>query len=394
MLALLTIFVAIALVMIGLITLSNVLIFPRLQEHSVQSLSSLPRVTVMIPARNEARVIANTITRMLAQDYPNFSVILLDDNSDDGTATIARQSSQGDTRLSIMNGQPLPDGWMGKNWACHQMAQRAQGEILVFTDADTRWEPSALRAIIADSTAKHADLYSIWPTQETHTWAERLCVPLMAMVVVGYLPIIGTHYVPLGAFGAANGQCMVWRKRAYDKIGGHKAVHDNVLEDVTMAKMVKAQGLRLRMSDGAGLVNCRMYTDWQAVRDGYAKNILAGYGSAPALMAGTVFHWSIFLFPFVLLLTGEPLIALLLILLGIIIRALTAVFTRQRAIDAILMPLSVLLMTRITMQALYWHYRFGGPLWKGRRVVKHNKHKPPQTITEVTDIAEGVHHGR
>lgn len=359
-------FVASALTVIALTTLSNIFIFPRLRPAK---LADAPRVSVMIPARDEAQVIAETIQRMLAQNYPNFEVILLDDHSSDGTGDLARTAGQGDPRLTVMNGQALPDGWMGKNWACHQMAQRADGDYLLFTDADTRWEPDALAALVDLAVRSDADLSTVWPTQHTETWAERLCVPLMAVVIVGYLPVFGTHYVPLSAFGAANGQCMMWKRRAYDDIGGHEVVYDNVLEDVTLARMAKGRGMRLRMADGAGLVNCRMYTDWLSVRDGYAKNILAGYGSVPALLLATVFHWLIFLFPFVLLFI-DPIPALLLIVMGLTVRALTAAFTRQRILDALLMPVSVLLMTRITAQSLYWHYRYGGPRWKGRVVSK------------------------
>ncbi|MEQ8674358.1 MAG: glycosyltransferase [Aggregatilineales bacterium] len=382
---LLVLFVSAGLIVIALTTLLNVFMFPRLRAKNPTTLTASPFVSVMIPARNEAKIIGEAINAMLAQDYPNFEVILLDDNSEDGTAEIAKLAGKDDPRLTIMHGQPLPDGWMGKSWACHQMAQTAQGDILLFTDADTRWQPNALTALVAEMTRTRADLYTVWSTQETVTWAERLCVPLMALVVVGYLPIIGTHYIPLSTFGAANGQCMAWRKTAYERIGGHQAVHDNVLEDVTMARLVKGAGLRLRMADAAGLITCQMYTDWRSVRDGFAKNILAGYGSSTALIIATVFHWLIFLFPLMWLMIDFSPLPLLLTLIGLLVRALTAVFTRQRLADALLMPVSVILMTRIALQSLYWQARFGGPEWKGRRITK----STPPTQSK----SEGLLHG-
>ncbi len=386
MLNLLAVFISAALIVIALTTLLNVFTFPRLRATSPDALAQTPLVSVMIPARNEAKIIANSIQAMLSQDYPNFEVILLDDNSEDGTSEIAKNAGKDNPRLTIMHGQPLPDDWMGKSWACHQMAQMAKGEICLFTDADTHWQPHALTALIAEMTRTRADLYTVWSTQETVTWAERLCVPLMALVVVGYLPVIGTHFVPLGVFGAANGQCMAWRKSAYEKIGGHQAVHDNVLEDVTMARMVKGDGLRLRMADSTGLITCRMYTDWRSVRDGFAKNILAGYGSSAALIAAAIFHWLIFLFPLLWLMVNFSPLPLCLVILGITIRASTATFTHQRVQDAIFMPISVLLMTRITTQALYWQVRFGGPEWKGRRITK-------STLKPMDDTREGIAHG-
>ena len=371
------IFITAALTVISLTMASNLVFFKRLRPMA-QVDADLPLVSVMIPARNEATVIANTITHLIAQDYPDYEIILLDDNSDDGTAEIASKAANGTEKLTIINGKPLPAGWMGKNWACHQMAQQARGDVLVFTDADVIWEPQALGALIQNMQATQADMFTIWPTQHTVTWWERLTVPLMAMVILGYLPVIGTHYLPLGIFGAANGQCMVWRRNAYERIGGHEIVSDNVLEDVTLARMVKAEGMRLRMADGNRFVSCRMYTDWTSVRNGYAKNILAGYGNVGALIAATIFHLLVFIFPWVWLLAGLidpdllswPLLPLVLVLTGLIIRAVTAAYTHQRVYDALLMPISVFLMTRIAFQAIWWHYTQGGPSWKGRVVRK------------------------
>lgn len=360
-------FVTAALTVILLITLSNLLFFPRLKTGETPATGEAPFVSVMIPARDEAPVIAQTVRALLAQDYPVFELIVLDDGSTDGTGDIL--AGIDDERLTVIGGAPLPDDWMGKNWACHQMAGRARGDILIFTDADVRWtHRGALRAAVAYMERTKADLFSVWPTQHTVTWAERLTVPLMALVVIGYLPVIGAHYVPSGIFGAANGQCMAWRRTAYDKMGGHASVRDNVLEDVTLARRLKGAGLRLRMADGNRAITCRMYHDWPSVRDGYAKNILAGYGgSVAALLLATVFHWLLFVWPWAWL-AWSPLAAVGLIALGYLIRALTTAFTHQRVLDVLLMPVSVLLMTRIAAQAIDWHYRLGGVRWKGRTV--------------------------
>jgi chlorobactene glucosyltransferase len=360
-------FVTAALIVILMITLSNLLFFPRL---TVKHASITPMVSVLIPARNEVKVIEKTLTLLLAQDYPHFEVIVLDDNSTDGTDTALKKFQ--DARLKIINGAPLPDGWMGKNWACHQLQAEATGAFLIFTDADVQWSQAALSTVVTILHDTHADLFTVWPTQETVTWGERLVVPLMSLVVMGYLPILGTHYLPLAGFGAANGQCMAWRKEAYHAIGGHQSVRDNVLEDVTMARKVKQQRLRLRMADGNQLIRCRMYTNWGSVRDGYAKNILAGYGNSVLLLIGaSVFHFLLFLFPFIWMFYA-PMWGFGLLIIGIGVRAITARFTHQRVQDALLMPVSVLLMTRIAFHAIYWHVRYGAPLWKGRIIHTRN----------------------
>lgn len=393
---LLIFFITLALSGMAVIAIINTLTFPRLKPAA---LSAAPRLSILIPARNEAAVIGTTVKSLLLQTYSNFEIIVLDDNSSDGTATLAQAAAQGDSRLRVITGAPLPRGWLGKNWACHQLAQAAGGEWLVFSDADVRWSPGALAALVAEMGRTQADLLTVWPTQHTHTWGERLVVPLMALVILAYLPLPLVHHTPWPAFAAANGQCLAFRRRAYQNIGGHAALRDNVLEDVAFARRIKGGGLRLRMADGAGLVSCRMYRDWPSVRDGFAKNILAGYGNSVFfLVLTTLFHWLVFLLPWLFLFTIYPQgafgsdlrftisdspftihysqfiihnLLLSLIGLGICLRMLTAAATRQRLGDALLMPISVLLMTRIAAQSIWWHWR-GGPKWKGRIVKRSN----------------------
>jgi len=356
------IFVSLVLLTMVGILLANVTLFPRLKRG--RHAGALPSVSVLIPARDEAAVIGETLSRLVAQDYPNLEILVLDDGSTDSTADLARRAGSG---VRVISGAPLPLSWSGKNWACHQLAQHASGELLLFTDADVVWNPGAVSALVAEMQRTRADLLSAWPSQITLTLAERLIVPLMAMVIMAYLPILAVHHIPLALFGASNGQCMLWRRNAYFKVGGHSAVRASVVEDVALARRVKSGRLRLRLADGAGLVGCRMYSDWATVRRGYAKNIIAGYGGVLPLLLATGFHWLVFLLPIGLLFDpshapfAAPLIAL-----GITLRALSAAFTRQRVLDALLLPVSVIAMTLIAAQALYWHFRFGGPRWKGR----------------------------
>ena len=370
----LAVIASLALIILVLTALLNVLTFPRLTVPDSPAISNLPNVSILIPARNEAAVIAQTVQAVLAQPYPHFELLVLDDHSEDGTAHLARTAANGDQRFRLGTGQPLPDGWSGKNWACQQLANAATGDLLVFADADVQWSAGALLALVSLMQSSRADLLTVWPTQITESWAERLVVPLIMLVIVGYLPLPMVHYAPFPVFAAANGQCLCFRRSAYQRIGGHASVRNNIVEDIGLAQRIKAQGLRLRMADGAGIIRCRMYHNWAQVRDGFAKNILAGHGdSVPLLIVSTVFHWLCFVFPFAWLLLGwllpmsvYPLWPLTLIALGVGLRALSAAFSRQRRRDALLMPVSVLLMTLIAARALWWRWRLGGVQWKGR----------------------------
>ncbi|GAB4530924.1 MAG: glycosyltransferase family 2 protein [Anaerolineae bacterium] len=364
-----------ALIVIALVSILNTLTFPRLR---LASPARTPFVSILIPARDEAGVIGKTVARHLGQNYPCYEIIVLDDGSTDGTAALARAAAAGDPRLKVIPGAPLPKGWLGKNWACHQLAQEAKGEILVFTDADVRWAPGALSALVHQMEATDADTFAVWPTQQTHTWSERLVVPMMMFVIFGYLPELAVRHVPWPVFAAANGQCLAFRRAAYQRIGGHARVRSNVVEDVGLAWETKQQGMRLVMTLGDRMVATRMYQNWPQVRDGFAKNILAGHGGRPFFLAlSALFHWLLFLLPWLWLALGWavklgpgwPWFPLTLIGLGGGVRALSAAVTQQRIGDALLLPVSTLLMTIIAARSLWWHYRCGGPQWKGRTVV-------------------------
>jgi chlorobactene glucosyltransferase len=323
-------------------------------------------------------VIGETISRLLSQNYPRFEVIVLDDRSTDGTREQARQAAAGDSRFRVISGEPLPNGWLGKNWACHQLAGQAKGEILIFTDADVRWKSEALSAVIRLMDKARADTFTVWPTQETRTWGERLVVPMMMFAIMGYLPELCVRYIPWPVFAAANGQCLAFRRDAYQHIGGHSAVRSNVVEDVGLAWETKRNGLRLVMSTGNEFISTRMYRSWPEVRDGFAKNILAGHGGQPVLLLlSAAFHWLLFLLPWVWLAIGWaipvgpgwPWFPLALVGLGVGVRALSATVTHQRTADAFLLPLSTILMTIIAVESLWWHFHYGGPQWKGRTVI-------------------------
>ena len=281
-------FVSVALAGMVIITLSNWWAFPSLKVSEMSD--GAPSVSVMIPARNEAAVIAETVPEVLLQTYHRFEFLLLDDHSDDGTAAVAQESAASDSRFHILDGSPIPPGWLGKNLTCEQLAAGAKGEILISVDADVLWQPGALAALLCEMERSGADMLAVWPTQHTVTWAERCCVPLMALAIHAYLPVLGVHYTRCALLAAANGQCIAFRRRAYRRLGGHAAVRGNVLDDVGLARLAKKAGLRLRMAEADGLITCRMYHGWQSVRDGYAKNILAGFGNAAGLIVGAVFH--------------------------------------------------------------------------------------------------------
>lgn len=370
------------LIIIGLISVINTFTFPRLNKENLKN-EKFPSlfISVLIPARNESGVIEQSVKSILSQQGVNIELIVLNDHSTDETRQSAVLAANGDTRFCLVQGKELPAGWTGKNWACHQLSCLANGEWLVFADADVIWEQNALAAIISYAENNKADMVTAWPTQETYSWSERLVVPLMAMAVWGYLPVLAVHWIDWPVFSAANGQCLVFNKCTYKKIGGHEAVRESVLDDMRLAWLTKQNSGNLRMVDATGMIRCRMYHKWSEVRDGFAKNILAGHGNSLVFLGlSALFHWTLFILPWFWLGLGWvnpswpvyqtqvwPVWPLMLVLMGLIARALTAAATRQRIQDALLLPCSILLMTCIASKAVSWK-RKGGPIWKGRRV--------------------------
>jgi len=377
--------ISLALAVFGVITITNAFTMLRLGkgvDGGVQPVlradSRVPTtpavlISILVPMRNEKNVISRTLRSLLAQDDPAFEVLVLDDESDDGSADATRRAAEDDPRFKLLTGQPLPLGWKGKNWACAQLARSARGEYLVFTDADVHWVPYALSRLRRALKTTQADAYTIWPTQVTESWGERLVVPMIALAAMGYLPAFIAHNLPWAFLAASTGQCRVFRRSVYQAVGGHAEVKDQPLEDDALMRQVKLKGYKLRRVDGAGLISCRMYSDWPSVRDGFAKNILVGHGGIFFMLLSTLFHWLVFVFPWAWFLLGwvggenfrYPIWALTLAATGLAIRALTAKMTRQRVGDAFLLPASVVAMTLIAGHALRWHWS-GGTQWKGR----------------------------
>lgn len=278
-----------------------IFVAPRPRRFDTGSGPAAPLVSVMVPARNEAARIAPCLRSLGAQDYPNYELIVLDDHSQDDTAGVVLAhgfSREKGSRRRLLDGLPLPAGWTGKSWACHQLAAAARGEYLLFTDADTAHDPAALGAFVGHALDTEAGLLSAWPRQITDTWSERAVIPLVYVLLLGALP----HYVlrrlqrrpeyarmvspgVLASLGAANGQYMLFRRDAYEAIGGHAAVRDHLVEDVALGRQVSArtaQGLRLVNCDGSRLVECRMYTSFEQVWEGFTKNLRAAFSESSA----------------------------------------------------------------------------------------------------------------
>jgi chlorobactene glucosyltransferase len=256
-----------------LIILSNIFVLQRARRHAQPD--GFPMVSVLIPARNEEKVIGDCVRSLLAQDYPSFEVLVLDDQSSDGTRSILEGIASSQPNLEILFGSAPPEGWLGKNWACEQLAQAAQGDLLLFTDADTFHKPQALHAIVTAFMGERADLLTGYPRQEMRTWGERLLVPFFSWAPLCFNPLELAYRLRLPSLSTAVGQMILFHRDAYQSIGGHKSVKSSIVDDMMLARQIKAAGLCWRMVKIDDLLSCRMYAGGREAFNGFVKNFFA-----------------------------------------------------------------------------------------------------------------------
>jgi hypothetical protein len=348
--------VALFLALQGAVLLLNLIAFPVLGARAGARGGPRPRVSLLVPARNEAAVLPDTLPTWLAQRADELCV--LDDGSTDATPRLLAAAPG----VRVLQGAPLPPGWTGKNWACHQLGEAATGDVLVFTDADVSWRPGALDRVVDELMATEAGLLSVWPRQRCETLGERLVVPLIDLLLLANLPHPLVRALPLATLAGGSGQLMAWRREAYERVGGHAALAGEVLEDVRMAQHAKRLGIPLTLRLGGPWVETRMYRSWEEVVAGFGKNVLAAAGGSPvALLAVWLLNLMAYTMPWPWALLQPR--WWLLAVAGLALRALANRKAGRPAWEAVLQPLAPIAIVPILTRALT---RGGGYAWKGR----------------------------
>jgi hypothetical protein len=328
-------------------------------------------LALLLPVRNEAHRLEPCLRSLLAQSgVDDLEILVLDDQSSDGTRDVVRRIAGADPRVHLLAGAPLPDGWWGKPWACQQLADEACANrprpdartsrtptVLVFVDADVVLAPHAVSATVDALRTSGLDLLCPYPRQLAVTAGERLVQPLLAWSWLTTLPLRLVESSPRPSLAAANGQLLAVDAGAYRRAGSHAAVRDQMLEDIALLRAVKRSGGRGTVADGTQVATCRMYDDWAALREGYAKSLWSAFGS-PAGAAAVVGGLGLaYVVPPVAALRGSRagLVGYLAAVLG---RILVGGRVGSRVWpDAFAHPLSVLLFARLTALSLWRHRR-------------------------------------
>ncbi len=287
-------------------------------------------------------------------------IVILDDESGDGSGPLAGALLAGCGRARVVTGTPAPAGWVGKSWACHQLALQSSGSLLVFCDADVQLGSGALEAVIAQMQAQRADVFSVFPRQITATAGELLITPLIDDVLLCFLPfpLLSAN---VASAATANGSLLAFTRQAYDRLGGFAAVRGEITEDLAIARRTRASGLKLGLALGGELAATRMYDGYREVIEGMARGLLpAAGGSRGRLIAGTGWHLLAYTLPWALAVRRRA--WALPLLLGVAERVLVEAKTgRQAWWQAPLTPLAPLAALPILARALRGRQR-----WKGR----------------------------
>jgi len=363
------------LLVLFLIFLSNLFILRKKNAAKIPD-DELPFVTVLIPARNEERNIENILLSVLNQDYPNYEVIVLNDNSEDRTGEIIDSLKTSYPKLKSINGKQLESGWTGKCYACNQLYEAAGGEWLLFTDADTTHYKNSIRDSVKLAVYRKADLLTLLPRLTMISVAEKIIMPMLMFTLMCLLPFYFVDKRGFNKYSLGIGPFMLFKKTAYEKIGGHASVKSALVEDVWLGRKIKENGLRLICEDGKDILSVRMYHSFGEIWNGFSKNIYAGFEfSTLSLFGVNLMYFVLFFLPFVLLIIdiflpfGSKTILNLLLIQVILLyaaRILLSIKFKLGFSSAILHPLGAIMVPIIGTNSWRW-FRFGkGAKWKGR----------------------------
>jgi glycosyltransferase involved in cell wall biosynthesis len=344
-------------------TVLNLALIPRLRADRKPVRE--PLVSVIIPARDEARIIERTVRAFLAQTYPNLEVIVVNDRSTDRTGEILR--TIGDPRLRVLDGVEPPEGWLGKPWALHQGSRLARGELLLFVDADVAYAPAAVRAAVAFLEPRRPVLLSLLPYFEMQGLGENAAMPMMAMTCFTFLPTWISNRSRFAALAIGGGTGNIIVRERYEAIGGHDALKDSVVDDVALARLVRRSGDRTETVRADDLVSLRMYHGLSEVVEGFTKNAFAVFGRnyvvGILIEAGSVvFH----ILPYGLALAGDR-ISIATVVVITVTRLILFRSLRYRLDNALLLhPVMVAIWTWIFLRSMWLTGIRRQLLWRGR----------------------------
>lgn len=349
----------------AIVVVYNFLTAPIVRKSSIR-IDESELISVLIPARNEEKNIGSCLNFILAQDYKNLEVLVLDDQSTDRTKEIVQSFAATHKNIFYIEGDKLPQNWTGKNWACHQLSQKAKGNYLLFVDADVELASIAVDLAIKMMTETNTKMLSVFPTQRIKSFGEWLIVPLMNWLLLSFLPLRQVYASKNKSFIAANGQFMLWEKETYLSIGGHKQVSNAVVEDMELARKAKQENKIITLL-GGNVIFCRMYRNFYDAFKGFSKNFYPGFNMNPIIFIGFVlFLFLVFAFStFLAMVDSTYIIVITLIVLSRIL--ISAVSHQNILFNVLLHPIQMIFMLIIGINSVL-STKLGLISWKERKL--------------------------
>jgi chlorobactene glucosyltransferase len=324
-------------------------------------------VSILIPARNEESNIGNLLESLTKQDHQAAEILILDDNSMDRTASIVKNYIAKLPQLSLINGSEIPVGWLGKNWACHQLSQKAKGDYLLFLDADVTLADEAISSLVSIMSYYKLDMLTVFPTQKINSFGEWLVVPLMNWILLSLLPLRKVFTSKNKSYIAADGQTILIKKSIYNNIGGHAAVKNNVVEDMGIARKLKSNQYKMMTLLGDNQIFCSMYKSFNEAITGYSKNFYPGFQlPAVVFISMILVFFAIGVSPFIGIVYNE--LYYFAIIFIISNRILVSILSKQNVIyNLILHPLQFVIMVYVGVYSAVQAKR-KKLNWKGRKI--------------------------
>lgn len=357
-----------------LFTIWNMKQFPVLNPASFSPDEPIS-LSILIPARNEEKRIEACLQSIVDQRLHPQEVIVLDDHSTDQTKAIVERFSQTYPWIRVQSGQALKKGWLGKSYACSQLAEVADSDWLLFLDADVRLKRGAVEAVYEQLCAQKTGMLSGFPEQKTGTFFEHLVVPMMMFTIGCHLPVKWVRKSKNPDFAAAHGGFIAIEKNCYHDIGGHEAIKDSLVDDMALARRVKEQGFPFTLASIHPFVYMRMYESGQEVWEGYRKNVFPGVNRSIALLSSVFCLYTLlYLAPVICLVMAlmqldvlSICLAILCYGLGVSIKAAIDIENGRTSIIAFLLPVSILSLIAIGFASMKIGLKKEGYEWKGRR---------------------------
>ncbi len=254
-------------------------------------------VSILVPIRNEELNLVGLIESLSTQTYTNFELILYDDESTDRSWEIVSALSQSDSRIKLIKGSTLPEGWLGKNNACHQMSLVAKGKYFLFVDADVRFNPTALGGLVGYLLKSKSQVLSVFPYQTILSKGEKSTVPLMMHILLSLLPLYWVRNSAFSSMAAANGQLLLFEADLYKALQPHKTFKKEKVEDILTARYIKKHKYKLSCLAGNKEITCRMYQDYKSAMNGFTKFLPEFFGGSTIIAfiywVNTSFAWLI-----------------------------------------------------------------------------------------------------